>query len=75
MRVPQMVKWPGTISPRTIINTTMSQEDWMPTLLAAAGVPDVKDKLASKDGYQANDKKFRGHLDGYNFKPYFGGKE
>lgn len=53
----------------------MSQEDWMPTLLAAAGVPDVKDKLASKDGYQANDKKFRGHLDGYNFKPYFGGKE
>ena len=75
MRVPQMAKWPGTIKPGTIVNDTMSQEDWMPTLLAAAGVPDVKEKLASKDGYQANGKKFRVHLDGYNFKPYFEGKE
>jgi arylsulfatase len=75
MRVPQMAKWPGTIKPRTVVNDTMSQEDWMPTLLAAAGVPDVKEKLASKGGYQANGKKFRVHLDGYNFKPYFEGKE
>ena len=74
MRVPQMVKWPGTIKPGTIYNDIMSQEDWMPTLLAAAGVPDVKEKLASKDGYQANGKKFRVHLDGYNFLPYFQGK-
>jgi hypothetical protein len=75
MRVPQMVKWPGTIKPGTIINDTMSHEDWMPTLLAAAGVPDVKEKLASKDGYKANGKTFKVHLDGYNFKPYFEGKE
>jgi arylsulfatase len=75
MRVPQMVKWPGTIKPGTLINDTMSHEDWMPTLLAAAGVPDVKEKLASKNGYKANGKKFRVHLDGYNFKPYFEGKE
>ncbi|MGB5964550.1 MAG: arylsulfatase [Sulfurimonadaceae bacterium] len=74
MRVPQMVKWPGTIKPGTIYNDIMSQEDWMPTLLAAAGVPDVKEKLASKDGYKANGKNFRVHLDGYNFKPYFEGK-
>lgn len=47
----------------------------MPTLLAAAGVPDVKEKLASKNGYRANGKKFRVHLDGYNFKPYFEGTE
>lgn len=46
----------------------------MPTLLAAAGVPDVKEKLASKKGYRANGKSFRVHLDGYNFKPYFEGK-
>ena len=46
MRVPQMVKWPGTIKPGTIYNDIMSQEDWMPTLLAAAGVPDVNEKLA-----------------------------
>jgi len=75
MRVPQMVKWPGTIKPGTIFNDTMSHEDWMPTLLAAAGVPDVKEKLASKNGYKANGKKFRVHLDGYNFKPYFEGKD
>ena len=52
----------------------MSQEDWMPTLLAAAGVPDVKEKLASKSGYKANGKKFRVHLDGYNFLPYLTGE-
>ncbi len=75
MRVPQMVKWPGTIKAGSIYNDPMSQEDWMPTLLAAAGVTDVKEKLASKEGYQANGKNFRVHLDGYNFKPYFEGKE
>lgn len=75
MRVPQMVKWPGSIKPGTIYNDIMSQEDWMPTLLAAAGVPDVKEKLASKEGYKANGKNWRVHLDGYNFLPYFEGKE
>ena len=75
MRVPQMVKWPGTIKPGTIINDTMSHEDWMPTLLAAAEAPDVKEKLASENGLKANGKTFKVHLDGYNFKPYFEGKE
>ncbi len=75
MRVPQVVKWPGTIKPGTIYNDIMSQEDWMPTLLAAAGVDDVKEKLASKKGFKANGKNFRVHLDGYNFKPYFEGNE
>ncbi len=74
MRVPQVVKWPGTIKPGSVYNDTMSQEDWMPTLLAAAGVDDVKEKLASKEGYKANGKDFRVHLDGYNFKPFFEGK-
>jgi arylsulfatase A-like enzyme len=73
MRVPQMVKWPGTIKAGTIYNDIMSQEDWMPTLLAAAGVDDVKERL--KKGHKANGKKFKVHLDGYNFKPYFEGKE
>ena len=75
MRVPQMVKWPGSIKPGTVYNDIMSQEDWMPTLLAAAGVEDVKEKLASKEGMKSQcDKNFRVHLDGYNFKPYFEGK-
>ena len=74
MRVPQMVKWPGAIKAGTIYNDIMSHEDWMPTLLAAAGVPDVKEKLASKEGYKANGKDWRVHLDGYNFMPYFKGE-
>jgi hypothetical protein len=36
-RVPMLVRWPGVIKPGTIINDIFSQEDWMPTLLAAAG--------------------------------------
>jgi arylsulfatase A-like enzyme len=43
--------------------------DWMPTLLAAAGAPDVKEKL--RKGYKAGDKTFKVHLDGYNMLDYF----
>jgi arylsulfatase len=68
-RVPLVVRWPGVIKPRTIYNDIISQEDWMPTLLAAAGVPDVVEKL--KQGYHANGKTFKIHPDGYNFLPYF----
>jgi arylsulfatase len=71
-RVPMLVKWPGTIKPGTIINDIMSAEDWMPTLVAAAGDPDVKEKLLK--GTKVGDKKFKNHLDGYNFMPYFEGK-
>jgi arylsulfatase len=39
MRVPALVRWPGVIKPGTIYNDIMSHEDWMPTLLAAAGEP------------------------------------
>ncbi|MCO6048081.1 arylsulfatase [Aeoliella sp. ICT_H6.2] len=70
-RVPLLVKWPGVIEPGTVYNNIISQEDWMPTLLAAAGVPDVKEKL--KAGYTANGKEFRIHADGYNFLPFFKG--
>jgi arylsulfatase len=72
MRVPMVVRWPGVIKPGKIINDIFSQEDWMPTLLAAAGVPDVKEKLAQ--GYAANGKTFKVHADGYNFLPYFKGE-
>jgi arylsulfatase A-like enzyme len=72
MRVPMVVRWPGVIKPGTKINDIFSQEDWMPTLLAAAGVPDIKEKLAQ--GYEANGKTFKVHADGYNFLPYFKGE-
>ena len=71
-RVPMLVRWPGVIKPGTIINEMFSQEDWMPTLLAAAGEPNIVAKL--KQGYQANGKTFKVHPDGYNFVPYFKGE-
>ena len=70
-RVPMLVKWPGVIKPHTIINDIMSAEDWMPTLVAAAGDPDITDKLLK--GYRVGDKTFKNHLDGYNFLPFFKG--
>jgi arylsulfatase len=72
MRVPAVVRWPGVIEPGTIYNDIMSHEDWMPTLLAAAGEPDIVEKL--KEGHTANGKEFRVHPDGYNFLPYFKGE-
>ena len=71
-RVPMLVRWPGVIKPGTIINDIFSQEDWLPTLLAAAGEPDIVEKL--KKGYKANGKTWKVHLDGYNFLPYFKGE-
>jgi arylsulfatase A-like enzyme len=70
-RVPMLAKWPGVIKPGTIINDIMSAEDWLPTLMAAAGEPDIKEKL--KVGHKAGDKTFNNHLDGYNFMPFFKG--
>ena len=72
MRVPGLVRWPGVIKPGTIINDIMSQEDWMPTLLAGAGDPDIKEKL--KKGLKVGEKVFKNHLDGYNFLPFFKGE-
>jgi arylsulfatase A-like enzyme len=71
-RVPAMVKWPGRIKPGTVDNSIVSHLDWMPTLLAAAGVPDVKEQLLK--GMKIGDKTFKVHLDGYNLQPYLTGQ-
>lgn len=71
-RVPCVIKWPGVIKPGTIHNGIFSHEDMLPSILAAAGVPDVKEKLLT--GYQAGDKNFNLHLDGYNMLPYLKGE-
>jgi arylsulfatase A-like enzyme len=71
-RVPMLARWPGVIKPGIIINEIMAAEDWLPTLLAAAGEPDIKQKLLT--GYKAGDKTFKNHLDGYNFTPFFKGE-
>jgi arylsulfatase A-like enzyme len=67
-----LVRWPGVIKPNTIVNDIMANEDWMPTLLAAAGDPDVKEKLLK--GMKVGEKTFNNHLDGYNFLPFFKGE-
>ncbi len=72
-RVPAMVRWPGKIKPGTISNDIISHLDWMPTLMAAAGDLDIKEKL--KKGLKVGEKTFKVHLDGYNFLPYLTGKE
>ncbi len=63
-RVPAAVRWPGTVPPGSVINDIFSHEDWVPTLMAAAGDPDIKEKL--KRGHKAAGKKFKTHLDGYD---------
>ncbi|MGB5479416.1 MAG: arylsulfatase [Thermoanaerobaculia bacterium] len=72
-RVPLVVRWPGLIEPGTLYNNIISQEDWMPTLLHAAGVPGIQEKLMQ--GYTANGKDWRVHLDGYDFLPFFEGED
>ena len=71
-RVPMLLRWPGVIKPGTIINDIFSHEDWLPTLLAAAGVPDVKEQLMK--GMKVGDKTFKVHLDGYNVTDSLAGK-
>ena len=71
-RVPAVVRWPGKVEANSISNDIMSHQDWVPTLMAAAGVPDIKQKLLN--GHNANGKTFNVHLDGYNFLPYLTGE-
>jgi arylsulfatase A-like enzyme len=72
-RVPAMVRWPGKIKPGAVSNEIVSHMDWLPTLLAIAGEPDIKEKL--KEGYKAGAKTFKIHLDGYNLLPYLTGRQ
>jgi len=71
-RVPAAIRWPGVIEPGTVLNDIVAHEDMLPTLLAAAGDPDIKKKL--KKGHRVGGKKFKVHLDGYDQTDYFSGK-
>ncbi len=71
-RVPAIVRWPGKVKAGSISNEIMSHLDWAPTLMAAAGDPEIKGKLLK--GHAAGDKTFKVHLDGYNLLPYLTGK-
>jgi len=70
-RVPQLIRWPGRIEAGRVANGIVSHLDWLPTLLSAAGDPDVKQKLLA--GHESGGKTFRVHLDGYDLMPYLTG--
>ncbi len=63
-RVPCIVRWPGKIKPGSVENGIFSGLDWLPTLTAAAGNPDITDQLLK--GVQLGDRTYKNHLDGYN---------
>jgi arylsulfatase A-like enzyme len=71
-RVPCMIRWPGVIKPGTVSNDIFSHQDMLPTLLAAAGEPEIAAKL--KQGYTAGKKTFKVYIDGFNLLPYWKGE-
>ena len=73
-RVPAMVRWPGKIEAGSVSNDVMHHMDWLPTFLAVAGAPDIKEQL-KKGGVQALGRQYKVHLDGYNFLPRLTGQE
>jgi arylsulfatase len=63
-RVPAIIRWPGKVKPGTVENGIFSGLDWLPTLAAAAGNPNITDQLLK--GVQLGDRTYKNHLDGYN---------
>ncbi len=71
-RVPCVIRWPGIIKPGTIVNDMCAHEDFIPTFAAAAGEPQIVDKL--RKGHKLGDRTFKVHLDGSNLLPFFKGE-
>lgn len=63
-RVPCIARWPGHIKPGTVENGIFSGLDWFPTLVAAAGNPNITTELLK--GVKLGDRTYKNHLDGYN---------
>ncbi len=72
-RVPAFVRWPGRIQPGSVSNEIFSALDWFPTLLAAAGEADIKERLLK--GSQVGGRTYKVHLDGYNQLPHLTGQQ
>lgn len=71
-RVPCILRWPGKVAAGKVENGLISGLDWFPTLVAAAGNPNlVEELLAGKD---LGGTTFKVHLDGYNQLDFLSGK-
>jgi arylsulfatase A-like enzyme len=72
-RIPLLVRWPGKIAAGSVSNEIVQHHDWLPTFLAAAGEPDIGEKL--QQGHTAGEKTYKVHIDGFNLVPYLTGAE
>jgi len=71
-RVPAFLRWPGHIPAGSVANGIVCLQDMLPTLLAAAGEPEIVEKLLA--GHPAGAKTFKVHIDGSNMLPYLAGE-
>jgi len=71
-RVPAFVRWPGRIKAGSVVNGIVSHQDWLPTLLAAAGEPKITEKLLK--GHKVGNRTYKVHIDGFNMLPYITGE-
>jgi arylsulfatase len=71
-RIPELIRWPGKIKAGSISNEIVQHHDWLPTFLAAAGDPDIVEKV--KTGVTANGRQYKNHIDGFNLLPYLTGE-
>jgi arylsulfatase len=71
-RVPELIRWPGKIAAGVVSNEIVQHHDWLPTLVAAAGEPDVVEKL--KAGHTIDGTTYKVHIDGYNLLSYLTGE-
>ncbi len=71
-RVPCFARWPGKFPAGKVLNGIVTHQEWLPTLLTAAGAPNIVEEL--RVGHQAGDNHFKVHIDGYNCLPYFTGE-
>jgi len=71
-RVPCLLRWPGKVPADKVQNGIFSSQDWLPTFVAAAGNPNIKDELLK--GKKIGDRTYKNHLDGYNQMDLITGK-
>jgi arylsulfatase len=71
-RIPELIRWPGKIKAGSVSNAIIQHHDWLPTFLAAAGEPDIVEKV--KKGVTAAGRDYKNHIDGFNLLPYLTGE-